>query len=48
VSHDLGSLREMCTRGVWLKRGTLIADGPIDEVIDRYLEDVAAMTAASA
>lgn len=47
VSHDLTSLRQMCTRGVWLKRGRLIADGPIGEVVDRYLEDVAA-TAASA
>ena len=47
VSHDLSSLRQMCTRGVWLKRGRLVADGPIDEVVDRYLEDVAAMAASA-
>jgi ABC-type polysaccharide/polyol phosphate transport system ATPase subunit len=42
VSHDLRILRELCTRGLWLRRGLLAGDGPIDEVIDRYLEDVAA------
>jgi ABC-type polysaccharide/polyol phosphate transport system ATPase subunit len=42
VSHDLGMLRELCDRGLWLKRGQIAGDGPIDEVIDRYLEDVAA------
>ena len=42
VSHDLTSLREMCTRGVWMQQGQVVGDGPIDEVIDRYLEDVAA------
>jgi ABC-type polysaccharide/polyol phosphate transport system ATPase subunit len=42
VSHDLRTLRELCTRGVWMQRGQVAGDGPIDEVIDRYLEDVAA------
>ena len=37
VSHDMASLRELCTRGVWLRDGQLAADGPIDEVIERYL-----------
>ena len=41
VSHDLAALRSMCTRGVWLKKGQVQEDGPIDEVIDRYLEDTA-------
>jgi ABC-type polysaccharide/polyol phosphate transport system ATPase subunit len=40
VSHDLRILRELCTRGIWLRRGQIAGDGPIDEVIDRYLEDV--------
>jgi ABC-type polysaccharide/polyol phosphate transport system ATPase subunit len=42
VSHDLGTLRELCTRGLWMRRGQVAGDGPIDEVIDSYLEDVAA------
>jgi ABC-type polysaccharide/polyol phosphate transport system ATPase subunit len=42
VSHDLKSLRELCTRGVWMKKGRVVGDGPIGEIIDRYREDVAA------
>jgi ABC-type polysaccharide/polyol phosphate transport system ATPase subunit len=36
VSHDLDALRELCSRGVWLEKGQVVADGPIAEVIDRY------------
>jgi ABC-type polysaccharide/polyol phosphate transport system ATPase subunit len=46
VSHDLKALRETCTRGVWMKKGRIVGDGPIDETIDRYLEDVASAAAA--
>ena len=42
VSHEMESLRELCTRGIWIEHGRLVADGPIDEIIDRYLEAVAA------
>jgi ABC-type polysaccharide/polyol phosphate transport system ATPase subunit len=49
VSHDLPALRNLCKRGLWIEHGRLKLDGPIDEVIDRYLESVAsAATAASA
>ena len=47
VSHDLRSLRELCTRGLWIKQGRLVADGPVDQVIDRYLESVGAPAVAS-
>jgi ABC-type polysaccharide/polyol phosphate transport system ATPase subunit len=40
VSHDLDSLRELCTRGIWLKKGRVVADGPMDRVIDDYLAEV--------
>jgi ABC-type polysaccharide/polyol phosphate transport system ATPase subunit len=40
VSHDLGALKELCTRGLWMKAGRIVADGPIDEVIARYLAEV--------
>src|SRR4051812_12649153 len=42
VSHDLAILRELCNRGLWMRQGQVAGDGPIDEVIDRYLEDVGA------
>jgi ABC-type polysaccharide/polyol phosphate transport system ATPase subunit len=41
VSHELSILRELCSRGIWMKRGGIAADGPIGEVIDRYLNDAA-------
>jgi ABC-type polysaccharide/polyol phosphate transport system ATPase subunit len=37
VSHDMKSLRELCTRGLWIQHGRVAADGPIDQVIDGYL-----------
>lgn len=37
VSHDMGALRELCTRGIRLDHGRVIDDGPIDDVVDRYL-----------
>ncbi len=40
VSHDLKSLRQLCTRGVWIQQGRLVADGPIDAIIDAYLESI--------
>jgi ABC-type polysaccharide/polyol phosphate transport system ATPase subunit len=48
VSHQLESLREICTRGLWLQKGQLLADGPIDEIVDRYLLHVSAVNGASA
>lgn len=39
VSHDEKDLRRFCTRGLYLDRGGLVFDGPIDDVIDRYNTD---------
>ncbi|APW59772.1 Teichoic acids export ATP-binding protein TagH [Paludisphaera borealis] len=41
VSHEMASLRELCDRGLWMRQGRLVADGPINEVVDQYLEWVA-------
>lgn len=40
VSHDAESVREMCTRGVWLDRGSVRLDGRIDEVLAAYERQV--------
>ena len=40
VSHDLDSVRTLCQRGVWLEKGRLRLDGPINEVVDAYLAHV--------
>ncbi len=37
VSHDLASLKELCVRGIWMHKGQVAGDGPIDEMVDRYL-----------
>jgi ABC-2 type transport system ATP-binding protein len=39
VSHREGELRRFCTRGLYLSKGELLADGPIDDVIARYRAD---------
>ncbi|MFF2271039.1 ABC transporter ATP-binding protein [Agromyces sp. NPDC058136] len=36
VSHNERDLRRFCTRGLYLDKGALALDGPIDEVLDRY------------
>ncbi len=39
VSHSERDLRRFCTRGLYLNKGRLALDGPIDEVLARYAED---------
>jgi ABC-2 type transport system ATP-binding protein len=39
VSHSEGNLRRYCKRGLYLESGELRADGPIEEVIERYERD---------
>ncbi len=36
VSHSLNSIRTMCTRAIWIDKGVLKMDGPVDEVCDAY------------
>ena len=38
VSHDLELIRHHCNRGIWIDHGRMLGDGPIDEIIDAYLE----------
>jgi len=48
VSHDLGSLHKMCTRGIWMHEGKVQADGPISDTITRYLLFTQAIDAKAA
>lgn len=36
VSHDFESVRELCSRAVWLSEGKVLRDGPVDDVIEAY------------
>jgi homopolymeric O-antigen transport system ATP-binding protein len=37
VSHDLGSITQLCRRAIWLEHGQIRADGPSEEVVQRYV-----------
>ena len=39
VSHNEGDLRRFCERGIYLKNGRKVADGPMDEVLEEYRVD---------
>ena len=38
VSHSLRSIRDTCTRTLWLDQGRLLMDGPTDEVAEAYAQ----------
>ncbi len=37
VAHDLVSIRQMCTRVLWMAHGQIIRSGPTDEIVDEYV-----------
>jgi ABC-2 type transport system ATP-binding protein len=39
VSHSEADLLRFCTRGIYLDKGKVILDGPIQAVVDRYNSD---------
>ena len=39
VSHNEKDLRRFCARGLYLDKGALVLDGPIDDVLARYSAD---------
>lgn len=48
VSHNERDLRRFCTRGLYLDKGRLVLDAPIEEVLARYAEDYAPTPRSSA
>lgn len=36
VSHSANDLKRFCTRGLYLKKGSLVADGPLTDVLGMY------------
>jgi ABC-2 type transport system ATP-binding protein/lipopolysaccharide transport system ATP-binding protein len=41
ASHDFGTMKQYCNRAILLQSGSLVADGPVDAVIERYQHLVA-------
>jgi ABC-2 type transport system ATP-binding protein len=44
VTHDLGSVRNMCDRAVWLDHGKLRGSGEPSEIVDGYTESMSGAT----
>jgi ABC-type polysaccharide/polyol phosphate transport system ATPase subunit len=40
VTHDLESVRRMCDRVIWLQRGQIEAEGPVEHVLEQYMDQV--------
>ena len=38
VSHNLGLVKSMCRRGVWIEGGRVVCDDVVDVTVARYLE----------
>ncbi len=36
VSHSMGSIRDTCSRVIWLNKGELMMDGPTEDVVSAY------------
>lgn len=37
VSHDLATVKKLCTRAIWIENGKIVADGNATEVCEKYL-----------
>jgi lipopolysaccharide transport system ATP-binding protein len=48
VSHNMIAVRQLCSRAVLLEGGTVVADGPSEAVITRYIEGVGSETCSLA
>jgi lipopolysaccharide transport system ATP-binding protein len=47
VSHDMQMVRSFCTRALWLRRGTVVSHGRIDDILPTYLETIQQETLSS-
>ncbi len=45
VSHNMGAIQTLCTRGVFLSRGQLVTTGPTEQVVTTYLQTASATPA---
>lgn len=37
VSHSMGSVRQLCTDGIMLDKGSIVASGKVDSIIEAYM-----------
>ncbi len=48
VSHALDMVRSLCDRALWMDTGRLVADGPVNEVVDQYTNQSYSVPVAAA
>ena len=36
VSHSMDEVARLCTRALWIEAGKVVADGPVDDVLEAY------------
>jgi lipopolysaccharide transport system ATP-binding protein len=41
VSHNMGAIRQLCTRGILIEKGALAMNADVDSVVRRYVEGAA-------
>ena len=46
VSHNLAAVTRLCERTIWLDRGSMLADGPSNQVVGSYMNPILSTTAA--
>ena len=46
VSHALESVRNLCDRALWLEQGVIQREGPAEETVERYWDEVSERLAA--
>jgi lipopolysaccharide transport system ATP-binding protein len=39
VSHNMAAVQALCSRAIWLEKGTVAFAGPVDETVSRYLAE---------
>jgi lipopolysaccharide transport system ATP-binding protein len=44
VSHSMASIKNLCSRCIWLDHGAVVNEGPAEEIADLYLRTVALPT----
>ena len=40
VSHQMDMVRNLCQRGIWIHNGRIYKNGPIDQVIESYIDSI--------
>ena len=46
VSHSMASIKNLCSRCIWLDRGRIVNEGPAEEIADLYLKTLSLPTSA--